>query len=145
MKGRSNKTAHVLKLLAGTDAKYENPMINEDFKESNIIKKSELKEEPKEEVKEDIKIEEETPESDKLVNVIEVLVNENIIEVMNRFGSCSCNKCRIHVSLEVLDEIAPVYAVKNSADEKKLLISKKGNVMTGIVKSVLKLKSRPIH
>lgn len=145
MNKKTNKTAHVLKLLTNTEGVVkENPILNEDFKDEMILNRnSSQKSEQKSEAIENIK-----PQKTMEVNIVSELIEENLEEILKRFRCCDCEKCKSYISVEALNQIPPKYALDNGNNAKeieKIKESYKSNVISVLVKIALKLKNSPIH
>lgn len=144
MNKKSNKTAHVMKLLAGgVNQNLDNPILNESFKEEMILNRNTLHEE--ENMSESSVNNEEQSVK---INVIAELVAENIDEAIERFNCCSCELCRAEITASTLEAIGAQYAqIKNNNTEE--LEMKKNEfrnlVVSTLVKNIIKLKLNPIH
>ncbi len=142
MNKKTNKTAHVLKLLTNSDEQgLENPILNEEFKDEVIHKRTPAQkaEPPQKPV--------EKPAAIK-VNIISELVSENQQAVAERFRCCTCDICMAELTVSVLNELPPKYAYvrDGSYDEVESLKKKyKAEVVSVLVKHALKLKNNPAH
>lgn len=144
MNKKTNKTAHVLKLLANTDAlTKENPILNEEFKDEMILNRHTQKSEDVSEKQEDINV----PKTVS-VNIISDLIQENLITVLERFRCCTCEKCMKYISLEALNQIQPKYVSTEDVSEEEISELKekhKTSVVSVLLKIALQIKSNPIH
>lgn len=144
MNKKTNKTAHVLKLLANTDSAIkENPILNEEFKDEIILNRHATKDEETDEVQEDIIYPKTVG-----INIISELIQENLLTVLERFRCCTCEKCMKYISIEALNHLQPKYVSAEDANEQEILNLKekyKSSVVTVILKIALQIKSNPIH
>lgn len=148
MNKKTNKTAHVLKLLTNHDETLiENPMLNEEFKDEMIHSRSPIVQ------KEQNKPSSHTtksPDTTKLqeVNIISELVQENLTAVLERFRCCTCDICKTEITITALNEIPPKYArVNNGSFElvEKLKKQHVSEVVNSLVKIVIQSKRTPYH
>ena len=138
MTKKTNKTAHVLKLLTNSDESIkENPILNEEFKDEMIHSRSasEKKNDP------------DVPKAIEM-NIIAELVQENLPAVLERFRCCSCQICRAEITVAALNQISPqyAYATNGSYNEVNKLKDKyRAGVVSTLVKLAIQLKNNPIH
>lgn len=141
MSRKTNKTAHVLRLLATNEFdKKENPILNEEFKDEMILHKNA---EPEITKSQEIEI----PKSIG-INIISELIEENIDAVLDRFRCCNCEKCKEEITLSALNYIHPQYVASESVktDEAMEIKEKyRSSVVSVLVKYALALKNNPIH
>ncbi len=141
MNKKTNKTEHVLKLLTGNkSSSAENPILNEEFKHDVIHTRNVSKP-----VEEKVK-----PDKQKAVSIeiMEALVNENILPAIKRFNACSCEMCRKEIAINTLRETKPIYIPDDEEHQPEIKMLKekyKNGIVSQIVKSIIKLKSNPIH
>lgn len=147
MNKKTNKTAHVLKLLTNSEfSTKENPILNEEFKDEMILNRSgsDRKTEKNDTVKNN-----QTQQANSLgINIISEIIQENLPTVLERFRCCNCEKCRTHIAFTALNQIPPQYANtndKNSSEVMRLKQKYKNGVVTVLVKIALQIKNNPIH
>lgn len=84
-----------------------------------------------------------------LINVVFLLINEQLLTVMERFNCCTCEECAAAVTMEVLEQIKPVYVtVKRKSDAdgvNKTAAEYRSEVISAITKAVIKRKSSLSH
>lgn len=145
MNKKTNKTAHVLKLLANTEGVVrENPILNEDFKDEMILNRNSSQ---KTEVKTESEENKKTPKRTE-VNIVSELIEENLVAILERFRCCDCEKCQSYISVEALNQIPPKYILDNGQNAEEIQEIKEGyksNVISVLVKIALKVKNSPIH
>lgn len=138
MTKKTNKTAHVLKLLTNADESIkENPILNEEFKDEMIHSRSASEK----------KIVPDVPKAIE-INIISELVQENLPAVLERFRCCSCQICSAEITVAALNQIPPqyAYATNGSFDEVNKLKDKfRAGVVSTLVKLAIQLKNNPIH
>ncbi len=147
MNKKTNKTAHVLKLLTNNDeAIRENPILNEEFKDEMIHRR------PHEEKKAEIKpvAKSETLSVPKAVgiNIISELVSENLLPVLERFRCCTCEICKAEITVAALNQIPPQYAYLTNGSFDEVNALKEANrpkVVPVLIKLAIQLKNKPIH
>ncbi len=138
---KTNKTAHVLRLLATNEFdKKENPILNDEFKEEVILHKN------------NITI---SNEADEIaipktagINIISELIEENLDSVLDRFRCCSCEKCKEEIMISALNFIEPKYVSNKmiAAEEiEEMKLKYKSSVVSVLVKYAIQLKNNPIH
>ena len=138
---KTNKTAHVLRLLATNEFdKKENPILNEEFKEEVILHKKNI-EIP--EVVEEISLPKAVG-----INIISEIIDENLDAVLNRFRCCNCEKCKEEIIIAALNFIEPKYVSNKTTEPEDLEVMKikyKSGVVSVLVKYAIQLKNNPIH
>ena len=145
MSKKTNKTAHVLKLLSNTaEGTIGNPILNDEFKDevihvrsrtSSTAKKAEIP--PVNDASTGVR-----------VNIIADLVSENQEAIAARFKCCNCDVCMAELTVSVLNDIHPKYAyIKDGslAEVEDLKKQFRAEVISSLVKHTIKLKSKPIH
>ena len=147
MNKKTNKTAHVLKLLTNSEfSAKENPILNEEFKDERILNRNSS---DKKIEKVDTINNNQTQQSNPVgINIISELIQENLPTVLERFRCCGCEMCRTHITFTALNQIPPQYAYandKNSSEVTKLKQKYKNSVVTVLVKIALQIKNNPIH
>ena len=147
MNKKTNKTAHVLKLLSNSEnLTKENPILNEEFKDEMIIKRNKS-----EKIEERIQAPQSiSQQQDKKVgvNIISSLIDDNLMPVLERFRCCTCELCKSQITVLALNQIPPqyIYVSDSSSNEVKKLKEKyKTSVVTVLVKIALQIKNNPIH
>ncbi len=145
MNRKTNKTAHVLRLLASADGVIKgNPILDEDFKDEMILHRK-TNDKPSVDEQEDVEIV--LPKAIG-VNIVSDLIEENLTSVLDRFRCCDCDKCRKQIMLTALNQIQPQYVDAETVDAEEIKNLKdryKTSVVTVLVKVALQIKSNPIH
>lgn len=150
MSKRTNKTAPLLKLIAGKDDNgIENPIINKDFKDEVIhIRAKDSITETVEDNNTNITTK---PDTSKVVgiNIVSELVQEWINESISRFNICDCDVCRAEITLEALNTLPPKYVYINSKTDynevKKIKDKCRAEVIRELVKIAISRRNLPIH
>lgn len=144
MNKKTNKTAHVLKLLTNSEATIkENPILNEEFKDEMILNRHTHKDEEFDEAQENIILPKTVG-----INIISDLIDENLVTVLERFRCCTCEKCKKYISIEALNQLQPKYVSAEDVNDKEISNLKekyKTSVVTVLLKIALQIKSNPIH
>jgi len=144
---KTNKTAHVLRLLTNSEeTTKENPILNAEFKDEMIHSRNNIDKKPAPEQPK--KAENTTPPKAIGVNIISELVQENLPSILERFRCCSCDLCKAEITISALNQIPPQYAyIKNGSDAEvnKLKEKNKAKVVSALVKLTFHLKNNPIH
>lgn len=147
MNKKTNKTAHVLKLLTNVEEPInENPILNAEFKDEMIHSRTAINN-PTVNVQKPSSVDSNVPKAVG-INIISELVQENLPIVLERFRCCSCEICKAELTVAALNQIPPQYAyvTNKSFDEVNSLKGKyKGSVINVLVKLVINIKSNPIH
>ncbi len=144
MNKKTNKTAHVLRLLANSDATIkENPILNEEFKDEMILNRHTHKGEELDQAQENIILPKTVG-----INIVSDLIEENLLTVLERFRCCTCEKCMKYISIEALNQLQPKYVSAEDVSEQEISSLKekyKTSVVTVLLKIALQIKSNPIH
>lgn len=142
MNRKTNKTAHVLRLLAVNEFdKKENPILNEEFKDEVILHKS-VSEAPAETLHKT-----EFPKAVG-INVISEIIDENLDAVLDRFRVCAGDKCKEHITIAALNYIKPQYVPADSidaAETEEIKEKYKSSVMSVLVRFALQAKNNLIQ
>lgn len=149
MNKKTNKTAHVLKLLTNAGDGIENPIMNEDFKEEVIHVRSK----PQSVAAEDTATEPSLPPTPVVdaatINVISELVYELLPSILERFRCCTCDICKAEIAIEALNQMSPKYVRitnENSFSEVEVLKEKyRKEVTSNLVKNVIAHKRDSAH
>ena len=86
------------------------------------------------------------PDSYATVNVMESVILKNLDQVMRRFNTCSCDRCRCDVASHALNHLPPKYIVADPAkmaDAEESIPSKL--VMDALVNAAICVRSKPRH
>lgn len=139
MSRKTNKTEHVLKLLTSNIAnEVVNPILNEEFKLEKIhIRQNSESKHQEEKISKTIK-----------VDILKELVEENIDEVIKRFNVCNSESCKKEIAINALKNTKPIYVnvVDDNYEELKIQKEKyKGQVISNLVKSTIKIKSKSLY
>jgi len=147
MNRKTNKTAHVLKLLTNVDDSVkENPLLNEEFKDEMIHSRTAINKTPA--TKSMQTVDNSNMPKAVGINIISELVQENLPSVLERFRCCSCEICKAELTVAALNQIPPQYAyiTNNSYDDVNKLKDKyKARVVSVLLKLTIQLKNNPIH
>ena len=86
------------------------------------------------------------PNSYATLNIMESLVIKHIDKVINRFNTCSCDRCKCDIAAFALTSLPPKYIVADPklAVEMEEEISTK-MVMDALVNAVIHVRSNPRH
>jgi len=151
MSEKTNKTAHVLKLLSSSDGYVkENPLLNINFKDE-IIHGRDYQEKKQSNIKfeeNSTHVKEITSSQVITVNVIAELIEENILTVLERFKCCTCDECRALIASNILNSIPPQYVyVKNNSFKEVDIIKEeyRAIVLSNLLKNTINMKNNPIH
>jgi hypothetical protein len=80
------------------------------------------------------------------INITEEVLYSKLTEMIAKFKCCSCEKCRQHIMLQVLNSVKPEYVYKKPSEVKKLIESNNYvDINQPIIKAVLETKSNPPH
>lgn len=84
-----------------------------------------------------------------LINVGFLLLNEQLGTVMERFHCCTCEKCAMAVSLEVMKRYPPlIVKVKRRTDADKvnsIAAEHRSEIISALTKAVITVKANPPH
>ena len=93
MNKKTNKTAHVLKLLAGSEVSTkENPILNNEFKDEMILNRRNS--EKNQNGEKAITYAEQKDIKPERKNIVLELIEENLSTVLERFRCCDCEICK---------------------------------------------------
>ncbi|MEA4892937.1 MAG: late competence development ComFB family protein [Peptococcaceae bacterium] len=88
----------------------------------------------------------ESQDSAVTINLMENLVLQNLDSVIQKFNTCSCDRCRCDIAACALNLLPPLYVVdqpgKLAAREKEVPIKQ---VMDALVKAVIQVRAHPKH
>ncbi len=80
------------------------------------------------------------------LNIMESLVVKYLDQVIKRFNSCSCDRCKCDIAAYALNNLPPKYVVADKEKGLKLEeeISSK-LIMSALINAVIKVRSEPRH
>lgn len=80
------------------------------------------------------------------INVMENLVLKHLDQVMRRFNTCSCDRCRCDVAACALNHLTPKYIVTNP-NRMPQIEAEIGTkvVLDALVNAVIQVRSKPRH
>ena len=154
MSKRTNKTAHVMRLLSNAPEGVVNPLIDKTFKEDVILvraKNAQSTQPDEEPPKPDVAIvrkDDVAAQQPDAVNVTSELVYELIPSVLGRFHCCNCEVCRAEVAIEALSQMPPHYVRTDGDFAAELEAAKqkcRQEVMSQLVRVVIAYKRVSAH
>ena len=89
------------------------------------------------------KIDEDKP---KYINLTEEVLYSKLTNMIAMFKCCSCEKCRQHIMLQVLNSVKPEYVYKKPSEVKELIESNNYvDINQPIIRAILDTKANPPH
>ena len=80
------------------------------------------------------------------INVTEEVLYSKLNEMIAKFKCCSCEKCRQHIVLQVLNSVKPEYVYKKPSEVKKLIAENNYvDINQPLIRAILETKSNPPH
>ncbi|WP_049962772.1 late competence development ComFB family protein [Ruminococcus sp. HUN007] len=80
------------------------------------------------------------------INMTEEVLLSKLDEMIAKFKCCSCEKCRQHIMLQVLNSVKPEYVYKKPSEVRELIENNNYvDINQPIIKAVLETKSNPPH
>lgn len=142
---RTNKTVHVLNLIARNRPDIENPIINEEFKEEVILIRDTLKNSAQSPVRADSSS---RPSGEVGINAVEELVQEWLPETLRRFRREDSDLYRAEITVQALNAIPPQYVYirgeKDFAELQKIKDAYKHQVIDTLVRLVLSIRPNSV-
>lgn len=139
---KTNKTNAVLNLLNRSAAE-KNPILDDKFKEQNIIAEQierEVKQQPAARPQYSAGVE---------INVISELISELMPAVLKRFNCCTCDLCKAEMSVEALTRLTSVKVTIRTENDMKaaeeLKTRHRRQVIDELIKIVLGRRKLPKH
>ena len=85
-------------------------------------------------------------DEEKLINIIEYIVQKKLETTLTTFKCCKCDECRKAVTLKILNQITPEYVYMRPSQMKELISEDNyKNLNQPIIRSVLEIKANPPH
>ncbi len=139
---KTNKTNAVLNLLNRSAAE-KNPILDDKFKEQNIIAEQierEVKQQPAARPAYTAGVE---------INVISELISELMPAVLKRFNCCTCDLCKAEMSVEALTRLTSVKVTIRTENDMKAAEELKSRhrrqVIDELIRIVLDRRKLPKH
>lgn len=139
---KTNKTNAVLNLLNRSAAE-KNPILDDKFKEQNIIAEQierEVKQQPAARPTYTAGVE---------INVISELISELMPAVLKRFNCCTCDLCKAEMSVEALTRLTSVKVTIRTENDMKAAEELKSRhrrqVIDELIRIVLDRRKLPKH
>lgn len=135
------------------EMKSESPESQTELQKTESLKTSSAKEEPKEEQKKiqtEEEVEKQEPEKNYIyLDVMKEVVEDRLMEYMNRFDVCTCERCILDVKALTLSNLSPKFIVVEKSTSRPLLSFYKSKysaeLMTELTKACLAVLDHPRH
>lgn len=87
------------------------------------------------------------PQLPELVNINEVMINEKIDGILEKFNCCKCPACKLEVIATALNKLSPQYVIKKDENTVPDAISESNyaKINSALINAIITLRANPVH
>ncbi|MGN0605717.1 MAG: late competence development ComFB family protein [Oscillospiraceae bacterium] len=82
-----------------------------------------------------------------LININEVMINNKIDEILDKFNCCKCPDCKLEVIATALNKLSPQYVIKRNEHTVPDAIAESSyaKINSALINAIITLRANPVH